>query len=249
MTRVVERVLALMESFDEQRPSAPLHEIASRAGLPKTSAFRLLSALVDAGYVIQVENQNYCLSHKVMRLASIAQRTFSIRDVARPVMLETVEATGETVDLSVLSGINRVCVDVLESPQPLKSIISPGETVQLGAGATGKLLLAYNERQLLDQVIAQGKLMRDREALMADLAAIRRQGFAHSAGERVEGVEAIAVPLRDHLGAVRYCLTLTGPAFRFAGKHEHFVEVMRSAGNRISEQLGAPQARGVACGA
>src|SRR5690606_2294853 len=95
MTRVVERVLALMESFDEQRPSAPLHEIASRAGLPKTSAFRLLSALVDAGYVIQVENQNYCLSHKVMRLASIAQRTFSIRDVARPVMLETVEATGE----------------------------------------------------------------------------------------------------------------------------------------------------------
>jgi len=239
MTRVVHRVLALMECFDEKRPSLPLQEIAARAGLPKPTAFRLLSTLVDAGYVVQLSNQDYCLSHRLMRLAAVAQRTFSIRDVARPVMLETVAATGETVDLSVLSGIQRVCVDVLESPHPLKSIISPGETVPLTAGATGKLLLAYNEPKLLAEVIAASDEPIDRKELSEKLEAVRRQGYAHTRGERLEGVEAISVPLRNHNGEVHYCLTLTGPSFRFDPQLDRFIEIMLKASRDISGRLGA----------
>ncbi|WP_210495622.1 IclR family transcriptional regulator [Microvirga antarctica] len=244
MTRVVERVLALMECFDEEKPSLPLHEIAARAGLPKATAFRLLSTLVETGYVLQLANQDYCLSHKLMRLAAIAQRTFSIRDIARAVMIEVVSATGETVDLSVLNGTNRVCVDVLESPHPLKSIIRPGETVALGRGASGKLLLAYNEDALLDRVIAESAGSLDKAALARNLRSIRKQGFAHSRGERVEGAEAISVPLRDHTGQVPSCLTLTGPSFRFSSKLQRFTEIMIDAGRRISLRLGAadPQA-------
>ncbi len=239
MTRVVERVLALMECFDEERPALPLHEIASRAGLPKATAFRLLATLVDAGYVVQLGNQDYCLSHKLMRLAAIAQRTFSIRDIARPVMMDLVVATGETVDLSVLSGTNRVCVDVLESPQPLKSIISPGETVALGRGASGKLLLAFNEARLIDQVVAASGGAIERGSLAGQLARIREDGFAHTRGERIEGVEAISVPIRDHAGRVNYCLTVTGPSFRFTDRQERFTALMREAGARISASLGA----------
>src|SRR3546814_16157384 len=69
---------------------------------------------------------------------------------------------------------------------------------------------------------------------------MRDQGFAHSIGERLEGVEEISVPLRDHQGAVRYCLTVTGPAFRFTAKNERFIEVMRDAGSSISQPPGAP---------
>jgi DNA-binding IclR family transcriptional regulator len=233
-----------MECFDEEKPALPLHEIAARAGLPKATAFRLLSTLVDAGYVLQLPNQDYCLSHKLMRLAAVAQRTFSIRDIARGVMLEVVSATGETVDLSVLNGTNRVCVDVLESPHPLKSIIRPGETVALGRGASGKLLLAYNEDALLDQVIADSGGTLDRDTLARNLKSIRKHGFAHSRGERLEGVEAISVALRDHSGRVPYCLTLTGPSFRFSSKLERFTEIMIDAGRRISLSLGAPQSQG-----
>src|SRR3546814_18783706 len=125
MTRVVTRVLALMECFDELRPALPLQEIASRAGLPKPTAFRLLATLVEAGYVVQLDNQDYCLSHKLMRLASIAQRTFSVRDIARPVMLEVLAVTGEPVDLNLLSGINRACFHCLERPHPLNSTTIP----------------------------------------------------------------------------------------------------------------------------
>jgi DNA-binding IclR family transcriptional regulator len=232
-----------MECFDEEKPALPLQEIAARAGLPKATAFRLLSTLVETGYVLQLPNQDYCLSHKLMRLAAVAQRTFSIRDIARGIMLEVVSETGETVDLSVLNGTNRVCVDVLESPHPLKSIIRPGETVALGRGASGKLLLAYNEDALLAQVLADSGTL-DREALARNLESIRKQGFAHSRGERLEGVEAISVPLPDHTGQVPYCLTLTGPSFRFSSKLERFTEIMLDAGRRISLSLGASQPQG-----
>lgn len=240
MTRVVERVLALMECFDHQSPSLPLHEIASRAKLPKPTAFRLLASLVQAGYVVQLGNQEYSLSHKLMRLASVAQRTFSIRDVARPIMLELVAATGETVDLSVLDGFQRVCIDVMESPQPLKSIVTTGEALQLDAGASGKLLLAFNEPKLISRVLKKSRRQLDRDTLSHELATIRLRGYAHTKGERVEGVEAISVPLRDHTGAVNYSLTLTGPAFRFEKKAERFVELMLKAGARMSGILGAP---------
>jgi DNA-binding IclR family transcriptional regulator len=242
MTRVVQRVLALMECFDEEHPALQLHEIAERAHLPKPTAFRLLATLVEAGYVVQLSDQSYCLSHKLMRLAAIAQRTFSIRDVVRPIMIEVAAATRETVDLSVLSGIQRVCIDVLESPHPLKSIISPGETVPLGAGATGKLLLAFNEEPLLEAVLEAhaGKLVRSK--LLADLQTIRERGYALTVGERLAGVEAICVPLRDHSGNVRYCLTVTGPSFRFINKQDRFIAIMLEAGEKIRHRLGDPHA-------
>jgi DNA-binding IclR family transcriptional regulator len=242
MTRVVQRVLALMECFDERRPALPLHEIASRAGLPKATAFRLLATLVDAGYVVQLGNQDYCLSHKLMRLAAIAQRTFSIRDIARPVMLELLAETGETVDLSILSRTQRVCVDVLESPHPLKSIIGAGDTLPLHAGASGKLLLAFNEESLFDAVVAGSPAHVDPQALRAQLETVRRLGYALTFGERVEGAAALAVPLRDHTLAVRYSLTLTGPSFRFEPKRDRFIEIMLEAGRSISARLGAREA-------
>lgn len=239
MTRVVERALSIMETFDAARPALPLQEIALRSGLPKPTAFRFLAQLVESGYVVQLANQDYCLSHRVMRLAAVAQRTFSIRDFARPVMMELLSTTGETVDLSVLNGTNRVCVDVIDSPQPLKSIISPGDTVALGAGATGKVLLAFNEAELIDKVCAIQPALA-KEELAAKLAEVRERGYALSRGERIEGVEAISVPLFDHTRSVRYCLTLTGPSFRFQTREDDFISTLLEAGRTISKQLGAP---------
>src|SRR3546814_16098545 len=86
-----------------------------------------------------------------MRLASIAQRTFSVRDIARPVMLEVLAVTGETVDLSMLSGDNRVVVDVLENAQPPSSHISHSDMDQPVAGARCQLLRAFKQSNMPNQ--------------------------------------------------------------------------------------------------
>jgi DNA-binding IclR family transcriptional regulator len=227
-----------MECFDESHPALPLQEIAMRARLPKATAFRLLSTLVQGGYMIQLGNQEYCLSPKLMRLAAIAQRTFSIRDVARPIMIDVLSKAGETVDLSVLSGTARVCVDVLESPHPLRRIINPGDIVELHLAATGKVFLAYNPG-LLDRVIAEKNLKINRSSMERHLKKVRRDGYSYTSGERVEGVDAIAVPVSDHRGDVRYCLTLAGPTTRIVHRKPAFISLMLRAGLRISDGLGS----------
>jgi DNA-binding IclR family transcriptional regulator len=236
MTRVVERVIAVLECFDTSNPALSLHEIAKRVRLPKATVFRLLATLVDAGYIVRLANQDYCPSHKFMRLASVAQRTFSIRDVARPVMLDVLKQSGETIDLSILSGARRVCVDVLESPHPLRRIIAPGEVLDLLPGPSGKILLAFNS-ELRDALAAKSTSIDAK--LVRELEKIRRNGYAYTSGERVEGADGVSVPIRDHAESVRYCLTLVGPTSRVAPRRKELIQLMIAAGEEISSSLGS----------
>ena len=73
MIRVLQRALAVLECFSDEKPRMTLQEISQAISLPKTTTFRILATLVGAGYLVQLENQSYGLSHKLMTLASIAQ--------------------------------------------------------------------------------------------------------------------------------------------------------------------------------
>ncbi len=245
LVRVVQRAFSVLEAFDEQSPQLSLHQIAERIGLPKTTTFRLLATLMDTGYVIQTQGQEYHLSHKVLRLGSVAQRSFNIINVAQPVMVEIAARTSETLDLSVLRGTRRVCLDVVESPHPLKSIIRPGDSVKLHLAATGKAFLAFAPDALLEEVLREADDVIDPGKLRRELAEVRRRGYAMTSGERVQGASAVSVPLQNAAGRVDYCLTVTGPTFRFAGRAEEFIELMLEGGREISVRLGSSTARPV----
>lgn len=238
--RVVRRVLEVLEAFDGDPPRLSLQQIALRIDLPKSTTFRILSTLVEAGYVAQTSGQTYCLTHKVMRLAAVAQQGFDVRDVVKPVMADVAEQTSETVELSILEGMRRVCLEVFESPHRLKSIISPGEILPLHLGATGKSLLAYAAPSLVERVLAEGAGAVEPAWFWEELKAVRERGYALSQGERVVGASAISVPLRDHTGGVRYALTITGPSFRVDGRRTEFARALMSGGKRIAGAMGEP---------
>ena len=60
--RSVQRILAVFESFTSEKSSLTLQEIAGRIGLPKSTTFRLVQSLEKAGYLVRLEDQQYCLS-------------------------------------------------------------------------------------------------------------------------------------------------------------------------------------------
>jgi len=63
--RSVTRALSILECFDADRPSLALHQISQRLELAKSTTYRLLSTLVESGYVVQKENSEYCLSFQL----------------------------------------------------------------------------------------------------------------------------------------------------------------------------------------
>jgi DNA-binding IclR family transcriptional regulator len=254
MIRAVGRALAIFDAFDNDHTSLSLQEIGQRIKMPKTTAFRLVATLEQAGFLIRMDNQQYCLSLKLARLGGMVRSTLSVRDVARPVMLAVNQATSETVTLNTIVGNERMVLEVVDTPSPLMSMARQGQHQPLLLGASSRIMMAYMEPKELEAVLksnttgSKGKaLVRnafghaefDRAAFDRDIVRIRRQGYAISRGQRVPGLTAISAPITDMEGKVRHCLSLTGPSVRMDSRDLEFAEIMVNACRDLSNRLGA----------
>ncbi len=239
MIRVLHRALAVLECFSDEKPRMTLQEISQSIALPKTTAHRILATLVGSGYLVQLENQSYGLSHKLMTLASIAQKSLGIRDIAHPYLEALAMKTGETTEISMLDGDHRVCLDAVESASSLKSIVTPGARLPLLHGATGKVFLASMKDVEIDRVIkAQSKPSEvDKVRLKRLLAKVKKQGYAVTRNERVRGATAIAAPVWSHDG-ISYCVTITGPSGRFEDREEKLRVLVVETATQLSSLLG-----------
>ena len=240
MMRSVQRILAVFESFSRRRDSLTLQEIADRIDLPKSTAFRIVQSLEKAGYLVRLENKQYCLSFRFMRLAGLAKSTVDIREIARPIILELAEQTKETVTLNTVSGRDRVCIDVIDTASPLRSVTKAGEHIRLLDGSSAKMLMAHMPKKELAQVfsyVVRTSRVKPSE-LQMELAKIREQGYAVSHGKRLLGLSAVTAPIKDVNEDARFCLTVAGPTVRMQTREKDFLKLVVKAAADISRRFG-----------
>jgi DNA-binding IclR family transcriptional regulator len=253
MMRSVQRVLAIFECFTPTKSSRKLQEIADRIQLPKSTTFRIIRSLELAGYLVRLEDQRYCLSFRFTRLAGLVKGTLDIRTIARAVMIELGESTKETVGLYTVNGRNRVCIDSLAgASSTLRSVLQPGEHLPIQLlGSASKTLMAYMPSNELAPILASvaRAAKRTYAELHAELARIRKQGYAVSHGERLIGLSAISAPIWDVNEQARYCITVNGPSVRIQKQEKEFIKLVMKGAADISLQYGgkglAPGATGI----
>jgi DNA-binding IclR family transcriptional regulator len=190
---------------------------------------------------VRLEDQKYCLSFRFTRLAGLVKSTLGIREIARPIILELADATKETVSIHTVSGRNRVCIDAMATAaSPLRNVVQPGEQVPLLAGSAAKVLMAWMPKAQLTPLVASiaRQTKRSQAALLEELAAVRRHGYAVSHGERLLGLSAISAPILDSHDEVRYCLSIGGPTVRMQANEKQIVKRVMSAAADISRQFG-----------
>ena len=241
MIRAVGRALAVFDAFDNEHLSLSLQEIAERIRMPKTTAFRLVNTLDRAGFLIRTDNQQYCLSLKLARLGGLVRSTLSMRDIARPVMLQVNEQTQETITLNTVVGNDRMVLEVVDTPSPLMSMARLGQHMPLLLGASSRIIMAHMQPDELERVLKANTagIDFDRAAFDRELVRFRKQGYALSRGQRVPGLTAISVPIFDLAGSVRHSLSLTGPSIRVDPRDLDLAEIMTIAGREVSTRLGA----------
>ncbi|MGH8666950.1 MAG: IclR family transcriptional regulator [Burkholderiales bacterium] len=247
MMRGVGRTMAVFDCFSEDRPSLNLQSIANRVGLPKSTTFRLVQSLEQAGYLVRQENQEYCLSHKLVQLARLVGISSDVRRVARSVLEEAAKASGETVILNAARGRERVCLEVIDTQSPLASIAKPGQHVPLVDGATAKLLLAYLPGSAFKEAVGYASKVsgQPRSQLLSELEQVRSAGYAVTHGERIVGVSAVAAPVRD-TDDVTYCIAIAGPTARMKPRLSEHIRIATRAGEEVSRRLGARASHGAA---
>ena len=239
--RSVQRILAIFESFTADKNALTLHELTECVDLPKSTTFRIIHSLVKAGYLVRLEDQQYCLSFRFKRLAGLVQSTLGIRVLARPFMLTLAEQTGETVSLQMAQNNQRVCIDAVSTVVGLLNVTQPGEHTSLVHGASSKMLLAQFSETQAASVVAEmaDHNQRPATAIWQELAHIRDQGYAYSHAERLLGVSAYAAPILGVDAAHPYCLSVAGPTARMQGRQEQLLALTMEAAAGISRQAGA----------
>jgi IclR family acetate operon transcriptional repressor len=210
-----ERVLALLTSFDDSRAELGVTEMAGLIGVHKSTASRLAAALERAGLLART-GRRFRLGVEAIRLGALALRSFDLVAAMQPAMDGLSRQTGETVNLAVPDGPE--VLNVAEVPSAYILSCSGGwigRRTAPHAVANGKVLLAYGAIAVparLERYTAQTITAAD--ALEAELAAVRRDGYATAVAELEEGLVAAASPVFDGTGACVAALSVSGPAYR-----------------------------------
>lgn len=238
--RSVQRIMAIFESFSAERNSLSLQELADHIELPKSTAFRIVQSLEKAGYLVRMDDRQYCLSLRFLRLAGMVKSTLGIREIARPVMADLSQKTQEATSIHTVIGSNRVCIESVAAATTLRSVVQPGEQVPLLAGSASKILLAYMPKKELSAflpAVAKGT-KRTQTAIQEELKAVHQAGYAVSHGERLLGVSAISAPIFDVNEEVKYCLSLGGASVRIQANEKALIKLVVQSAAEISRQFG-----------
>ncbi|HVF08030.1 MAG TPA: IclR family transcriptional regulator [Actinomycetota bacterium] len=246
--RVLDRTFSILELFDEDHTDWNASEVARAVGLPVPTAHRILTALKHRGYVSQDDSsKRFRLGLSSMRLGDRARSVVDLRTVALPVLQRLAEHAGETALLTVVSQdhASGSCLERVESSQPLRLSVSPGRQLPLHAGASQKALLAFMSSRAIDANLG-AKLERlcdatitDPAAMRAELARIRRRGWAGSFEETNVGVWGVAVPVLGDDGVVICAVGVAGPSARLSASSVRTdIERVHAAALEIAAPLG-----------
>jgi DNA-binding IclR family transcriptional regulator len=242
----VDRAVTVLEILAREG-SAGVSEVAAEIGVHKSTASRLLAALEEHGLVEQnTERGKYQLGFGVLRLASAIPARLDIVRQAQSVLDDLAQRLDETITLAVLREHYAVHVQQAMGSAAVASQNWVGQLTPLHATSTGKILLAYMSEEQVDKILDASGLksytehtVTSRTALAEDLRRVRGEGFATAFEELETGLNAAAVPVRDHTGAVVAALSASGPAYRLdKASIERLATDLKAAAARISHRMG-----------
>ncbi len=245
-TRAVERALDILLCFNRDEPVLTLTQIAERVELHKSTVHRLLATLESKHFVQRDDdNGSYRLGIRLIELGFSALKRTNLIEQAMPYMQRLSAEHRESVDLAILEGAEVVYLHVIESPQRVKIAAAPGEHLPAFCTATGKAFLAFLPDEEVKRIFKQGAHKYTEHtkmtltALRDDLCAAREQGYAVSAGEFEDGINAVAAPILAPNGHPLAVIALAGPAFRLS--RERMTELgksVKAAADAITQELG-----------
>jgi len=199
---VTSRVLALVAAYDEEHRRLTLTELAQRAGLPLTTAHRLVAELVEWGALSRARDGRYVIGRRLWDVGLLAPVQTGLRQVASPYLHDLYGATHATVHLGVRDGAEVLYVDRLSGNASVPVVSSIGSRLPLHATGVGKVLLAHAPTDV--QVAVLSDLPRitpytitQPGRLKRQLTLVLREGYAVTVEEMSLGACSVAVPIRE----------------------------------------------------
>jgi IclR family acetate operon transcriptional repressor len=219
VVKPVRKALQLLDVLEAEGRALTLSEVAERAALPKTTAFRYLYTLRAAGLVTQQESDEaYAVGHRLKISPARDRAILALKQAALPEMQKLQRRFNETVNLGIAEAGAVVYLAMVGSTRSLRMEAAVGTRDPLHSTSLGKAILAARpDERRLDELPARlarrtPHTLASRAALAAELAATAARGYALDLEENELGAHCVAVPIPGSLPPA--ALSVSGPAQR-----------------------------------
>jgi DNA-binding IclR family transcriptional regulator len=198
---VTARAFALLAAFDDRHRALRLTDLATRGGLPLSTAHRLAGELVGLGALRRLDSGEYVVGRRLWELGLLAPVQTGLREVAAPFLSDLYGATLETVQLAVRDGLQVLYVDRITGNRSVPVVSTVGSRLPMHSTGVGKVLLAFAPADVRSAVLAAplarftpytvtaaGRLQSQLDRIPAD-------GYATTYEEMTLGANSVAVPI------------------------------------------------------
>lgn len=244
----VKRAVYILERLASSKNGATASEIARELGVNRSTVFRLMETLIEAGYVRQSTlTKRYHLTMKLFTLGSNLLDEMDIRSHARPVLESLQKETGHTVHLGLRDQNEVVYIDKITGTNPIQMYSRIGRRAPLYCTGIGKAILAFMKDDEINQFLKNTKLIKftpntivDSSKLWEEIKKIREKGYALDNEEHEIGIRCVAAPIFDYSNEVIGSISLAAVVITLGDKSiEEFADKVMQAAKTVSDLLGA----------
>ncbi len=215
--------------------------IVDASGIPKASAHRLLSELIDiSALTLDSQTRHYHGGLLLARIGASVTANYDLRSVARPYLQQLHEETGHVSTLGILNNDCGVYIDKIEASNfGLRLHSEIGKSFPLHCTAMGKVLLSHSDPELIRRINKRKldtyttETITDSKVLRQELKKVRDEGYAIDKEEITRGFVCVAAPIfsvgRKLVGA----MSCTFPSYIF---QEHGIDKEIKAVCRLARQ-------------
>lgn len=242
-----DKIFDVVETMVRYGAPMRLNDIAKLSGIPQSTAFRMINALRERGYVIQDENSaKYLLSLKFSLIGDMVKAKFDLRDLVHPYMLKIAARCDAACYLAVPQQRELVYIDMVSPPgSVLNRMPFVGKHVPLHCGGTGVIILSGYTDAMLDDYLDQAKYdkpspktMTDPDGVRAKVREAQSQGYTVCTEQLESGNGSIAVGLRNHLGEIIAGISVGGPVEQLTEPYiKKTLPQLQRAADEISAKL------------
>lgn len=216
---MLRRASDILSALDAGHPIRSLADLSRTTGLPRSTTHRMCAELVGLGLLERVDG-GYRLGLRLFELGELVPRQRGLRETALPYMEDLRAATGATVHLGVLEGVEVVYLQILRTPGGPRLPSRIGGRLPAHATGLGKAMLAYSPAEVVAARVAAGlpaltpRTIVTPGLLARELSSIRERGVALDREESTLGLLCTAAPVLDGGGHVVGAISVSGISAR-----------------------------------
>ena len=240
----ITRVLDLLDAVAAaERPMTPA-ELHEQLAIPKATVHRLCATLEERGYLqSRLSGRGLIPGRRLHTLALGVLASSPYRAQRHAILKQLSQDVGETCNISVPDGSEMIYFDRAETHWPVRIQLQIGSRVPLHCTASGKMYLSSLPAARRNRILDAGELARharntilDPQLLGRDLGKIEERDFSLDNEEFIDGMVAIAVPLRDQQERLFATLALHAPVMRVGLEQlEGYLPRLREAAGQLRE--------------